>query len=396
MGQPVRKKIQEIHSDRIKEEPIYTLLIDGNALLFHAMRDESKNADNVHYGGVFQFLLQIRMMMQKKSFDYVYCFFDDEYSGWLRWDLYKPYKGNRDKEYRNYGVSEYMKQYNENLRNMQNYLFSKNKKQSTVKKEKTPYEKFIDENFVRERDILCDIFNELYIRWYIDDIVEGDDLISYYCNNKKENEKIIIMTGDMDISQLLAEDIAIYDLGKKKFITDKNFKENYGYHYENILVKKIFCGDVSDNIGNIKGLSEIGFENLMPEYKDRPITIDEVKEKAKNLINERVSNKKKPLQVHENIVNGVSNKQYDGDFYEINKKIINLKRPLLTDNAKEEMDSMMYAPQDPEGRSFGNIYQIICKEGMDVLIGETKFASFFNIFKNLADKEIKRYNDSLS
>jgi 5'-3' exonuclease len=340
------------------------------------------------------------MQLSKKDFDYVYVFFDNEYSGYLRWEIYNEYKANRDKHYHEYGMSEYMKQYNENLRNMQNYIFNKNKKKTEDKpkvvKEKNDYEKFIDENFARERDTLCRYFNELFIRWYMDDVVEGDDLIAYYCQNKKPNEKIVIVTGDGDISQLLQENVCVYNIKLKKYITNKNYPEYFGIPSENILIKKVFCGDVSDNISNISGLSEAGLLKLMPEIEKRPITIEEVKNRAQEMINERIENKKKPLKVHENIINGVSNKEYDGDFYEINKKIIDLKHPLLTNEAKEEMDSMRYAPQDPEDRTFGNLYKMINEDNIEELMSETKFSSFFNIFKRLQDKELKLYQNSLN
>lgn len=393
MGQPVRKQIQEVHPDTIKGQPIYTLLVDGNSLLFSCFADDKINGDGVHYGAVYQFLLQLRILMQKKDFDYVYVFFDNEYSGWLRWELYRPYKQNRDKNYEDYALSEYMKACNARIRSMQEYFFNKNKKVDKPNKKVNKWEEFIDANFDRERDILCRYFNELFIRWYIDEIVEGDDLIAYYCLNKKPEEKIVIVSSDMDLSQLLAEDICIYNQQKKKFITDKNFSEYFGYYYENTLIKKIFCGDVSDNIGNIKGLSEDGLMKLMPEMKTKKITVEDVKNRAEELINERKTAKKKPLKVHENIIDGVSNKDYDGDFYEINDKIINLKHPLLTDDAKNEMDNMMYAPQDPEGRSFGNLYRMIEEDGIVEFNGDTKFASFFNLFKRLSEKEIKRYNE---
>lgn len=396
MPQPVRKQIKEIHSDIIQEPPFRTLLVDGNSLLFSCMADDKVNSDNVHYGGIFQFLLQLRMMITKGEFQYIYVFFDNEYSGVLRWQIYPYYKQNRDKHYEDYGLSEYMKQVNAKVNSMMKYFKEKNgsaKKNNT--KEKSGWEKFIDENFDRERDILCRYFNELYIRWNIDDITEGDDQIAYYCLHKKPNEKIVIISADMDLAQLLSDDICIYNQHKdlKKFITNKNFKEIFGYDYRNVLVKKIFTGDSSDNIGNIRGLSEDGFFKLMPEAKTREITVEEVKKRAKQLVDERVSQKKKPLQVHENILNGVSNKEYDGDFYEINNKIINLSKPLLSDEAKETMDAMMYAPQDPEGRSFKNLYQYICEDKITELIGDTRFASFFAPFKSFAEREIKRYKD---
>ena len=384
MAQPIKKIIQEVHKEEIKEKPFYTLLIDGGSLLFHCMKDDKVTVNGLHYGGIYQFLLQIRMQLQKADYQYVYVFFDDEYSGLLRWRIYKDYKANRDKHYEDYAESDYMKEVNKKVNDMMAYF---KRKRGKVEKEKTSWEKLIDDNFVRERDELCRIFSELYIRWEIDEITEGDDLIAYYCKNKKENEKIVIMTGDMDLSQLLAEDICIYNLDLKKYITKYNFITYYNYPHENIVVKKIFCGDTSDNIGNIKGLSEKGFYEIMPEAKNHKVTIDGVKDRVKVLTEERKSNKKKPLKLHENILNGVSNKEYEGDFYEINKSLIDLSEPKLSEQAKEDMDNMMYAPQDPEGRSLTNVYEIIQQIGIMELMGDTKFASFFSPFKRLMDKE---------
>lgn len=396
MGQPIRKNIQEKNSDIISEAPIYTLLVDGGSLLFHCFASNTVNSEGVHYGGVEQFLYQLRKMYEKKDFDYVYVFFDNTYSGWLRWNLYNEYKQNRDKKYHEYGISDYMKQFNEVQRSMMKY-FTKKQKPKKTEEEMTKsdkFKKFVDDNFDRERDILCEMFNEMFIRWNIDEITEGDDQIAYYCLNKKSNEKVVIMTGDMDLTQLIADDITVYYLSMedKKFITPKNFKDIFGYHYKNVLTKKIFTGDVSDNIGNIKGLSEDGFFKLMPEAYVREVTVEEVKSRAEQLINDRKNDKKKPLQLHENIINGVSNKEYNGDFYEINRQIIDLKHPLLSEEAKEEMDNMMHAPIDPEGRSFGNLYRLIVKNKIENLMGDTKFSTFFNLFKRLEKKEIDRYN----
>ena len=74
MAQPVRRIIQDIHSDLLKDETYYTLLVDGNSLLFSCMADTKVNSNGEHYGGVFQFLLQLKMIMQKRTFKYVYVF----------------------------------------------------------------------------------------------------------------------------------------------------------------------------------------------------------------------------------------------------------------------------------------------------------------------------------
>ena len=389
MIQPVKKDIIKTHPELV-DKPIYTLLIDGTNLLRHSFRDERVNNDGVHYGGVFQFLLQIKKMLMKKDFDYVYVFFDDENSGILRYKIYNEYKANRDKNYAENDVelSDYMKQYNARIKAMQNAIYGKNKKN----KDLTDKEKLVKENFGRERELLMEYFNELYIRWIFDKQTEGDDLIAYYVNNKKPNEKIVIMSADEDLTQLLSDTVCIYNLRLKQFITNKNFKEIKGFIHENVVIKKIFCGDTSDNIGNIDGVSETRLFELMPELRERAVTINEIKERAQELIDERTRNKKKPLKWHENIINGVSKRNYNGDFYEINRKIIDLSNPLLTKEAKEEMDMTMYAPIDPEGRSLQNLYKRVLSDNIADLIEINKFSSFFETFKSLIDKENKRYN----
>lgn len=395
MQQPVRKQILEIHPE-LSEKQCYSLLVDGTNLLRLSFADDKINTDGVHYGGVFQFLLQLKILLQKKDFDYVYVFFDDESSGILRYQIYNEYKANRDKNYaeklEEENMSDYMKQYNSSLKAMQNAIFSKQKKYKK-EKELSDKEKMVKENFPRERNMLLNYFNELYIRWIFNDKTEGDDLIAYYVKNKKPNDKVVIVSADEDLTQLINETVCIYNPRIKTFVSNKNFKEIKGFTHENVVLKKIFCGDTSDNIGNIDGLSESRLLELMPEIKERKVLINEVIERAKEKINERISQKKKPIKWHENIVKGVSKKNYNGDFYEINNKIINLSEPLLTEDAKEELDAMMYTPMDPEGRSFENLYKLILEDNITDLIKPERFSSFFSTFKSLSDKEIRRFNN---
>ena len=90
-------------------------------------------------------------------------------------------------------------------------------------------------------------------------------------------------------------------------------------------------------------------------------------------------------------MNVYSRRKYDGDFYDINEKIINLKKPLLTDEAKEELKNMMESPIDPDGRSFVNLYKYLQEDGIEDLLGGNRFDSFFSPFKILADKEKMRF-----
>ena len=125
MAQPIKSKIQEAHPE-VNIHPFLTLLIDGTNLLRISMADTKRNTSGYHIGGIFQFLLQVKMLLKKYDFDYVYVFFDDEYSGELRYRVYSEYKANRDKKYGEHvGISDYMKKYNDTLKNMQKYIFEK-------------------------------------------------------------------------------------------------------------------------------------------------------------------------------------------------------------------------------------------------------------------------------
>lgn len=374
----------------VQEEPTLTLLVDGGSVLYSSMADDRVNTSGVHYGGVFNFLIQIKTMLAKRSFDRIVVFFDNSFSGALRYYFYAPYKQQRGKHYEDYGVSEYMKKFNENLRRMQNKIFKHRKKNGEEKEEKkSDWDLFVDENFARERDILCTLFNEMCVRWAMDDVCEGDDLIAYYCLNKRPNERIVIVSSDLDYAQLLSDEVIIYNQIKKITLSKANFKKYYGYPSENVLTKKIMLGDTSDNIGNIRLLSEQSLSELIPEINERPVTVEEIRERAQQLIDERIAQKKKPYALHENIVKGISNKTYEGDFYEINRLIIDLHNPIITDDAKEMMDDLINLPLDTEDRSFKNVARLVEDFDLTELRGDTKFQSFFAPFKRVEEAEKK-------
>lgn len=410
--QPVRKNIQETHPE-LSAKPFYTLIIDGNNLLRQCMADEKISIDGVHYGGVFQFLLQVRMLLTMDyKYDYVYVVFDDSDSGILRYQIYNEYKANREKNYAKHLMetdeeSDYWKRLNKSIRAMEKAIYKKNLKkkklesENLTEEEKALYEErqkkkdIVDENFERERNIIMMYCVELSMRVLFDDKTEGDDFIAYYVAHKCPEERIIIVSTDQDLTQLISPTVAVYNRMLKKYLNVKNFQKIKGYPVENVLIKKIFCGDASDNIGNIKGLSEARLMELMPEIAERPVTVEEVKARAKEKIDERIALKKKPIQWHENIVKGISNKDYDGNFYEINEKIINLKKPLLTKSAEANIEAMMYAPLEPDDNSFSNVYQMVIRDKIEDLVDPNRFSSFFVPFKELADRERRHYKEAM-
>lgn len=385
MAQPIPRKIQENNPD-YKAKRFNTLLVDGsNILELSTSADRRVNSEGKIYGGTMQFLLQLKLLMRKGNFRYVYVFWDGPNSGEYRAMLLPTYKSNRDKDYDlsvSGELSDYMKEVNARVKSMQEYFYSKNKAKLTERRKEK-------ELFYDQREVVMQCLEEVCVRQCVCDKVEADDLIAYYVNHKKAEERIVIMSNDRDLTQLISEDVIIYVQNQKKFINAKNHTTEMGYNYQNVLLKKIICGDASDSIKGIKGVGEKTLLDKFPEVKERKVELSEIIEKAKQINEQRISDKKKPLKWAENIVNRVTDGVQGEKIYEINKKVIDLKHPILTDEAKELMDSMMYAPIDGEGRSLSNLYRILVDEnGIDEFRDENRFSSFFYEYKVLMNREI--------
>lgn len=391
MNQPIPKKILK-NNPNLTVKPFNTLLVDGSNLLEIVFTSNKKLSTNgVEVGAVFGFLLQLKILLKKGNFRYVYVFWDGDNSGELRYSYNIEYKANRDKNFSGSELSDYMKALNDRISYMEEKIYGK-KKQKEDTKDK--------DNFFYQRNVIMECLEELCIRQCLCDETEADDFIGYYVKNKKPEENIVIFSNDRDLSQLIhkseynpeKDDVILAIKPPKsdiRFINSKNHTEVMGYNYQNVVLKKIICGDTSDNIKGIKGVGEKTLFDNFPELKQRKVSLNEIIEGAKVINENRVKEKKKPLKWADNIVNAVTDGVQGNKIYEINEKIINLLEPLMTDSAKELLDSIMYAPLDCENRSLENLYELILKYGIDDLKDSQQFSNFFIEFKFLIDKEIK-------
>ena len=378
MKQPVPSK----HKDKV-HNTFNTLLIDGSNLLEVSSRgDDRLSGTGKPTGGIFQFFLQLKMLLRKGNFRYVYVFWDGNQSGLLRYKLNSDYKANRDKEFEDEKeLSDYMKAVNTKINGMKQYF---SKKEDPTKLAQRKKQKEI---FHWQREVIIDCLEELFVRQCMCDKTEADDFIGYYVTHKKSNERIVICSNDRDLTQLIAEDVIVYVQSLKDFLTVKNYTKIEGINYQNVVLKKVLCGDASDNIKGIKGFGEKTLLNNFDEITKRKVTLNEVIEKAKNINEERAKLKKKPLKWAENIVNRVTDGVQGSEIYEINEKIIDLKKPLMTDEAVEMIENIMYTPIDPEDRTLENLYRILLENDVEDLRDETKFSNFFSEFLYLIDKE---------
>lgn len=379
----IRKDANNVEDKRL----IYTLLIDGNSLLKSSLVNKEMNSKGEEYGAVWNMLRRIGELLLKKDFNYCIVTWDGDGSGVLRYKYYPLYKANRDKHYEFRDIkSEYDRKIDEYCKKVLAYHKGKKK---TVKRSETD-----DESFQRQRSIIQEILDNLFVRQFMYENVEGDDLISYYCHNKKDNERIVIVSEDRDITQLITDEICIWIPSLHKFITPQNDVKELGYTHENVVLKKIICGDASDNIYGIKGIAETGLLKQFPDLKDKKCTLNEILNRSQKIQDKRLSEKKKPLKSIENILNRVTDGCQGKEIFEINEKIIDLSKPLLTDEAEKSLKDEMYAPLGIDDRDIKNVYNIINENDMVKLQNENTFGSVFGPFERICKME-KKYTKEM-
>lgn len=383
MQQPIPKKIIDKNPQILPS--FNTLLVDGSNLLHIASSaDDTLSSSGTPIGGIFQFFLQLKLILRQGNFRYVYVFWDGTNSGNLRYALNPEYKANRDKEFEETELSDYMKAFNAKIKSMKTY-FSKKKGENPAKLVEKEKQKDI---YYWQRGIIMDCLEELFIRQCEANFVEADDFISYYVRHKKSNEKIVIVSTDKDLTQLISNEVIIYMPKTKSFINTKNHTELTGINYQNVVLKKIICGDMSDNIKGIKGVGEKILIDNFPEIATRKVELDEIIERSRQINEERVKEKKKPLKWAENIANSVTDSIVGDKIYEINRAIIDLSNEdMMTKESIDTIQSISYNPMDPEGRSLENLYKIISENDITKLKDPSQFSSFFSEFMHIVDNE---------
>ena len=334
---------------------INTLLVDGNALFkfgFFGAKGEY-NHRGQHIGGLYQFLTILRKILTGDLYHRVYVFWDGNLSGKLRYNIYNAYKSNRNKDYIN-GTHP------------------------------------VDEVELFERKMVWNYLEELFIRQLQDDEVESDDFIAYYCGRRDENEKITICTTDRDMCQLIEDNVKIYFCDLKEYVDNTNYFSYFCHHYQNAGLVKTIIGDNSDCIKGVKGVKEPTLISLFPELKERKVTLDEIIERAKVLQDERLTLKKPRLKALDNIINGVTDGIQGDRLYEINTLLVNLKMPMMTEKAINNIEELIEAEFDSTNRGIKNVLIKMRYDGLERTIGANRYPEYLLPFKQLIERELKQ------
>jgi len=324
------------------------LLVDGDNLLtigFYGLKNHFYKGK--HIGAIYHFVNTLRRSFETYHLDKIVVFWDGENGSDSRRKFYSQYKENRKSRLRS---DEEINSYQYQKQRVKQYL---------------------EEIFVRQGEF---------------EFCEADDCIAFYTQNSP-NENKIIYSGDGDLTQLVSERTQIYNPSHQK-IYKKN--DTIVYNHEEILIEnvtlvKMLCGDPSDNIAGIKNMGIKRLITLFPEIKNLPLTLEDIRNKTNILFEEDKNN-----WLIKNLLTGVTKHGVFGEeFYEVNKKIVSLDEPFLTDEAKEFIDLLINESLDQEGRSYKNVMRMMRDDGIFNLLPKSDdgFVEFLNPFLRLTRKE---------
>ena len=328
-----------------------TLLVDGNNLLkigFHGVKDYFNKGE--HIGGLWHFINTLRRFIDEENFSKVIVFWDGETSSSQRRLIYPKYKLNR----------------------------------------KAPENEMKEESFNKQKHRVKEYLEEMFVRQLEFPNSEADDLIAYYCQISKGEDKTIF-SGDRDLTQLISDDVTIYSPNTKKYYKKGDNIKLYDIeipHY-NVKTFKILSGDKSDNIDGIYYFGEKTFVKLFPEILEKEVSFTDILTKSEELLKEQKDN-----TVLKNLLTGKTKEGIFGDeFFEINKKIVDLSNPLISDEGKELVESYYSESLDPDGRGYKNLIRMMMEDDIFKYLpkNDEAWVYFLKPFLKLTRKEKTKF-----
>jgi 5'-3' exonuclease len=324
------------------------LLVDGDNLLtigFFGLKNHFHKGE--HIGALYHFINTLRRSIETHRLDKVVVFWDGHEGSASRKRYYHQYKENRRERVRS---DEQVHAYGQQRSRVKQYL---------------------EELFVRQGEY---------------EFCETDDAIAYYTQHSP-NENKIIFSSDGDLTQLVNEHTRLYNPSHSKLYQPNDM---FVYDHEQILIEnikivKMLCGDPSDNIAGIKNMGVRRLLSVVPELKTQPIDIDFILSRFNELFQEDKDNR-----LITNLLTGVTKYGVLGEeFFDVNKRIVSLDDPFLTEDAISSIQSLIGDTMDPEGRSYKNTMKMMMEDGIFLLLPKSDDAwiNFLNPFLRLTRKE---------
>lgn len=199
-------------------------LIDGSAYIYRAYHAVAplSNSDGVPTHAVFGFLNILRRLIKEKKPKYLAVAFDKR-GPVFRHEIYPEYKANRPP---------------------------------------MPEDLAVQIPFIKE------LVSFMNIPCFEIQGMEADDIIASAAELLgKQGNKVVIVSGDKDLLQLVNEQVVMWDPMKNKIMDSAAVEEKYNVRPEQLLDCYALMGDSSDNVPGVPGVGPKTAEKLINQYK---------------------------------------------------------------------------------------------------------------------------------
>lgn len=209
---------------------------------------------------------------------------------------------------------------------------------------------------------------------------EADDVIGTIAKKAKEMDvKVVIVTGDKDMLQLVDDDTIVVDTMKDKTYEIKDVIERFGVVPEKVVEVMGLAGDVSDNVPGVHGIGEKTASKLIKEFG----TIEEL---LANI--DKVKNKK----VQESLKTNAEMARLSKGLVTINRDVpieINYSNLVISEPDKEKLQGLfrefefmrllneLFPQTSNNQKSAANI--VLSQNELDSLVSELKSSESFAI-----------------
>lgn len=305
-------------------------------------------------GGIIGFLFSLKKIINKVLPDRIVIAWDGFNAGKLRYNIYKPYKISRGKNFENENRAIYT--------------------EGTGSPE--DMERF---EVYRQKIALQNILEEMFIRQVEVDYIEADDIIAQYViksESEADDEHIYIFSKDKDYLQLMSEKVSIITNDNLFVFNRQQYEEKYGHTLDNELLMKSFEGDKGDDIAGVLGITRDTLMKYFPSIKTEKYTYARLREEAYEAKKDKKIGKRK---IYDKVI------QAEHVLYR-NAKLMNLKKPFLSNEAVKQVNVVKNGILD-DSREITSAISLFREEGLMNYVGEEYSQDFFSTFYMVMLKE---------
>ncbi len=210
--------------------------------------------------------------------------------------------------------------------------------------------------------------------------VEADDIIGTLAKRyARQGMKVVIVSGDKDLMQLVSKEIVMIDTMKDKVYDVDGVRERFGAAPGKVIDVLALTGDLSDNIPGVPGVGEKTAERLIEEFGSLEGVLDNLQKIKNTKIREslrryaeqaRLSRELVTIKTDVDIDLGLEQARYDGP-----------NPYLLKDLFKELEFTSLLKDLNIGERGLEGTYRLVLEEnGLRALAGSLRNADQFSLF----------------